>query len=45
MMGSMEIRNEAAEKEKKTINLVASPMFTNPSSTPVIIATLMMKSP
>lgn len=45
MMGSVEIRNKAAEKEMKTVNLVARPTFTSPSSTPVTIATLMMKSP
>lgn len=44
MMGSMAIRSEA-EKERTTVNLVARPTFTNPSSTPVTIATLMMKSP
>lgn len=45
MMGSAEIRNKAAEKEMKTVNLVARPTFTSPSSTPVTIATLMTKSP
>lgn len=45
MMGSVEIRNKAAEKEMKTVNLVARPTFISPSSTPVTIATLMMKSP
>lgn len=30
--------------EEKSINLVAKPMFTNPSSTPVITVTQMMKS-
>lgn len=44
-MRSVEISNKAAEKEMKTVNLVARPTFTSPSSTPVTIVTLMMKSP
>lgn len=43
MMGSVEIRKTAAEKGRKTLNLVARLTFTNPSSTPGTIATLMMK--
>lgn len=35
---------ETQVKKTKKVNLVGKPMFTNPSSTPVTIATQMMKS-
>lgn len=39
-----QIRMKKRRNPVKNINLVAKPMFTNPSSTPVTIATQMMKS-
>lgn len=35
---------ETQAKKTKNLNLVGKPMFINPSSTPVTIATQMMKS-
>lgn len=37
-------KKNKVEMRKKSINLVAKPMFTNPSSTPVTTATQTMKS-
>lgn len=37
-------KKNMVEMQEKSINLAAKLMFTNPSSTPVTTATLMMKS-